>query len=87
MNIASQEVIAGNGEMITGTVKMDLPWQFKQKLLNSRETLLLLKETNLFGPILNKSLDDMDFLIKKADELAEFKLLEIRIKVGVPTDS
>ena len=86
MSVLSQESILNNEETLTRSVAMDWPEQFREKLLFSRGALALLKETNLFGPIIDTVVDDMDFLIQKMDELTETRSLEIRItvKAAVP---
>ncbi len=39
----------------------------KDRLMFPRGVLCLLKETELFGPIIEKAIEDIDYLIKKME--------------------
>jgi len=43
--------------------------EIKERLAFQRGVLLLLKETRLFGPLIEKAVEDLDFVMEKLDPI------------------
>ena len=44
--------------------------EIKERLAFQRGVLLLLKETRLFGPLIEKAIEDLDFVIERIERMS-----------------
>ena len=80
------EEIPDTKEIVRQKIAFDWPYQLKEKLSFPRGVLKLLKETELFGPVIEQALEDIDSLSNRLEELEALKSLEIRIEVKKPAN-
>jgi hypothetical protein len=57
-------------EMVDDCMTENILIEIKERLVFQRGVLLLLKETRLFGPMIEKALEDLDFVIEQIDRMS-----------------
>ena len=83
MNLLPEGILASN-KIVKETISFDWPEQFKEKLCFQRDLLRLLSDTNLFGPMIEKALEDIETLIQALDNIEVPRSFEIAIQISCP---